>query len=235
MKRETAITAFLWVITAASVVGMFSGSNEPLPSSLVGTSFGDVLYRLHYENSIIFNLSVGCLVSQFFWLLLVWLPERRRRITIKGNLQVFYRQFKSEAIHILLQASGGNHTQEISDSLLDHEEFKRYFSEHRNGRWYAAMNGLEHNQTLMNDLLAELDLLAQEVSYALYNLHVEDPRAHSFFKNLLMHVYRLKNSSMYTNEQVKHVCNFLWEVLARWSFVGGQRRDDIIQSMIDGL
>jgi hypothetical protein len=53
------------------------------------------------------------------------------------------------------------------------------------------------------------------------------------FKNLSSHVCKLKSASVYSYDQVKYLGNFLWGILAQWSFIEGQREEDIIQEMIN--
>lgn len=83
--------------------------------------------------------------------------------------------------------------------------------------------------------MLELELFASEVSYVLNNVNIQDPKAHSFFKRLSEHIYRLKNSTVYTYDQAKYLGNFLWGIHARWNIIEGQLEDDVIQKMIDAL
>ena len=87
----------------------------------------------------------------------------------------------------------------------------------------------------MNDVLVELELLASEVSYVLSNVSIADDEVHGFFKRLSEQIYRLKSSSVFTHDKVKYLSNFLWGILARWSFIDGQRQNDVVQDMIDRI
>lgn len=222
-------------LVALSIFGVFSGSNEPVISALRGTAFEDFAVRLHTGNSILFNLSVGTLVGIFVWFLVAWIPEQRRRSVIRANLAAHYRHFKEDTIQILLFASIGSHDSELPKRLCDYREFQAFFKANRDEQWYAALNGLQDSRDYLNDILVELELLASEVSYALSNVSIADDEVHSFFKRLSEQIYRLKSSSIFTHEQVKYLGNFLWGILARWSFIDGQRKNDIVQDMIDRM
>ena len=228
---KTVLLTFSFV----AVFGMFSGSNEPIVGFLRGTSIEPYVLALHNGNSIVFNLSVGYLVSMFFWLLVVYFPERSRRLILRDNLSRRYQDFREDTTQILLWASIGTHDSQLPKELCDHRKFREFFDENSKEHWYAALNGLQGNKDRIDDLLLELELFASEVSYVLNNVNIQDAKVHSFFKRLSENIYRLKNSSVYSYDQVKYLGNFLWGVHARWSIIDGQREDDVIQEMIEAL
>ena len=223
------------VLTALAIFGTLAGSNEPVIGMLQDTWIADISRKLHIGNTILFNLSVGFLVSLFFWFLVVRVPELRKRAILKRNLTRQYQYFKEDVIQILLFAAASTYDSELVKKLTDYREFKRYFSENQNAKWYDALNGLQSDTDYLNDLLVEVELLADEISYVLNNIAIDDEEVHFFFKRLSTHVYRLKNASIYTSDHAKYLGNFVWELLARWSMVDGQRKEDIVQDMIDKI
>jgi len=146
-----------------------------------------------------------------------------------------YRDFKEDVIQLLLFASIGSHDSELPKRLSDHREFQRFFNEDQKRNWYAALNGLQDRKDYLNDLQLGLEFLASEISYVLNNINIPDEEVHSFFKRLSEHIHRLRSSSVFTDDQVKYLGTFLWELLARWSLIDGQRKDDVVQDMIDRL
>src|SRR5690606_31342504 len=98
--------------------------------------------------------------------------------------------------------------------------------------WYGALNGHQDRNDYLQDILFEMELLASEVNYVLDNVPIQDEKVHRSFKLLNENIHRLKNSSAYTDDPVKYVGNFLWGILARWSFIDGQQQDDFIDKMI---
>lgn len=227
-----------FVIAALAVVAvivMFVSSGESVVFFLRGTRLESYLVALGRPNTIAFNLAVGYLVSALFWLIVVYVPERARRNVLRDNLGRRYRSFKEAALQILLWSSVGTHDSRMPEELYDHRKFKEYFGADQSRNWYAAMNGLQENADRMRELRLELEIFADEVAYVLNNANIQDADVHRFFKALKENIYRLNHSTVYTYDQVKYLGQFLWGVLACWSFIDGQREDDIIQKTIDRL
>jgi hypothetical protein len=234
IKNRT-INASLLILACISLFGIIAGSNEGILSVLKGTAIELPLYHLHSGNQIIFSLSGGFLISIFFWFLVVKLPEMRKRNIIKHNISTQYQHFKEDTIEILLWASIGTHDSQLPRQLCDYKEFKKFFGENEHQKWYDALNGLQSKQDLLNDILVEMELLSNEISYVLNNVEITDERIMSVFKTLSINVYKLKSSSIFSYDQVKYLGNFLWGILAQWSFIDSQRKEDIIQKMINKL
>lgn len=232
-KIENRLPGVLFALTPVAIFGLFSGSTEPVFGPLRGTSIEPALLALHNGNSIIFNLSVGYLVSLFFWLLVVHLPERQRKRILRDNLSRRYGEFRTRTIQILLWAAIGTHDSTLPEELRDHRKFREFFEADNRENWYAALNGLE--QVRVDELLLELEFLAEEISYVLNNVSIQDPNVHAFFKRLSEHIVRLRRSETYSYDQVKYLGGFLWEIHARWSMIEGQRENDIIHDMIEAL
>lgn len=232
---DSDMKALFLTLVPLAVFGTFWGSAEPVVWFLRGTSIEPYLLAPHNGNSIVFNLSVGYLVSLFFWLLVVYFPDRTRRLILRDNLSRRYQDFRESTIQVLLWASVGAHDSQLPKMLCDHRKFKEFFDENNKEHWYAALKGLQGNKDRVDELLLELELFASEVSYALNNVNIQDPKVHTFFKRLSENIYRLKNSTIYSYDQVKYLGNFLWTIHARWSIIDGQLENDVIQDMIDAL
>ena len=235
MTRQKKQSIALFMLGSLSVLGMFVGSNEPILPILENTWVATTAYRLHLGNSIIYDLSTGILVSIFFWWLLVSLPQTKKNKIIKSTLQRHYGYFKEDTIQILLFAGGNNYEADVPEQLLSRDAFKNYFKANNMREWYATLNGLQDEPSRINDLLIEMDLLCQEISYFLSNVEIENDDAHAFFKRLTAHIYKLKHSSTYTNDQVKYLGNFIWEIFTGWSIIDGYRKSDLVQDMIDSI
>ena len=226
---------FLYLLIAIASFGVFSGSSEPVVPWLSGTSVEAFLNILHCGNSIVFNLSVGFLMSLLVWFLVSYIPEKNRRAILRNNLTQSYQLFKEDVIQILLDATGKGYGADCAKKLCDYQEFQKYFSENESEKWYAALNGLQDEKCRLNDVIVEIEMLSNEVAYVLNNAVVSDPQAHAFFKRLLVHVHKLRNLSVCQGDPVKYLGIFLWCILARWSEVKGQLQDDAIQDMIEKL
>lgn len=231
MSRRINIALAVLAIVAAVV--MFAASGEPVIFFLRDTRFGSWLESISHPNTIAFNLAVGYLVSGIFWVLVIYLPDRARRAVLRDNVTRSYKSFKEAALQILLWCSVGLHDSSLPNELCDHRKFKEFFGAHKSARWYAAMNGLQDSEIRMQELVLELEIFADELGYILNNSSIQDHKTHLLFKTLKENIYRLNRSRDYSDDQVKYVGRFLWEVLARWSFVSGQQDNDVIQETIE--
>ncbi len=136
---------------------------------------------------------------------------------------------------ILLSACQGSYKSGLPKNLAKQVEFRKFVKEavsESQERWHVVLNGL--NDRLLKDLLVELEILMNEVSYILNNVNVEDPNVFSFFKRLSQEVYKLKNTTM-EYDDVKQLSHFLWELFSGWSFIDGYREDDIVSVMIEKI
>lgn len=208
-------------------------SGEPVPTLLRSTAFEPVLLSLGWQNSIVFNLSIGYLVSLFFWYLVVFRPEKNRREILRSSLQRTYSDVREQIVQILIWASGESHeTKFVSHLSSNAKAFREYFSENSSSRWYAALNGMQGNPERLREMAYALDTLSNEVSYVLSTTQLQDERLHDFMKVLAENIRRLRYYESGDYDQVKYIGNFVWSLLANWSLISGQRNDDIVQSMI---
>jgi len=235
------------VILPIAIMAMLKSSSEPVIFFLKDTVVENSLKQWETGNSIIFNISIGYIVSFLFWVMNVALPGSRKRKLLKNNLKKQYKYFKHDVIRILMNAYETYRRDyddslqiyfdkpELVDKLCHHEEFKRFFSADGNKNWYAVLNGLQYEKSHLSDLYIEFGILADDISYVLNNVNIDDDEVVSFFKNFSSHTYRLKNASVYSDDQAKYLGNFLWEILAQWSFIHGHRKKDQIFEMINQI
>jgi hypothetical protein len=226
---------YVFSLAFCSLVGLFSGSNEPILPILVKTPIEPLLYSLHTGNQILFSLSVGYVTSFIFWILVVEIPEWTRRKIMREHLLSTYLSFKEDVLVNLLMASRGDYRYDLKDRLLDYKFFKQLYSENRNQNWYDVLNGLDERDDLLQDILLEMQLLVREFEYVMNNTRVDDEGLAAFFKRLCTHLLKLDSSQMYTHDQVKYLGNFLWEIFARFNFADGQRDYDIVEDMINRI
>ena len=235
MKNINWVNGALLAILIFSIYGIIGFSNEPIIQLLQNTSLAGVLYKLNYPNSILFNLSIGLFTSIFFWYLIVAIPENQKRARIRKGLAMQYKEFKEGVITNLLFASVGSCPMDLQEKLMGYREFREYFNENQKANWYNALNNLEGSANYLSDILIEMELLSIEVSYVLNNLDKVDDEVYSLFKRLNENIYRLKNSTIYSYDQVKYVSGFIWEIFARFNIASGYQDKDIIQDMIDKI
>lgn len=190
---------------------------------------------VHTNDPIAFNLAVGFVNAVIFWFLVVVLPERKRRKVIRENLRRRYQDFRETAVLTLLHAAGIYETSDKVQELTDHRKFKAFFDADNKARWYDALNGLQGEPERIADLLLEMEMLADEVRYVLNKVDIDDASVHSAFKNLCAHIGRLRSHGVYSHDPAKYVGQFVWGMLAQWSFVEGQMETDPIHKLIDSI
>jgi hypothetical protein len=226
-KRRVGFT--LSVLSVVALFGMFATSGEKVIGALQGTAIEPIVIALGWTNTIAFNLCLGFLTSVFFWLLVVYFPERQRRKLLRESLSRRYEDFKHNTIQICSWAANLQLTVQEVDELTEKSKFKEYF---KGQRWYDVANGLQDNQSYMDCLLLEMQMLADEVTYILNNVVIQDAEVHSLFKRLTEQIHRMKYDSNYTSDPAKYICQFLWAIHTNWSFVTGYLSTDPISENI---
>ena len=236
LKRTSVLTIVLWTLTIICMVLTLKSSDEPVLGLFINTPIETIFGQFASGNSIIFNVSIGFLVSIIFYILVVWIPDKRRKNIIKHNIEEQYPFFKEDTIHILLSAcSVGSYDSNSPSKLSDQNEFRKYFKENisaSQNRWHAVFNGLEGY--LLRELLVELEILLNEVTFVLNNVYINDQNVFSFFKRLSYSVYKLKNTTS-EYDDLKRLASFLWELFAGWSMIDGYRNEEIVKVMISKI
>lgn len=219
------------VLAVIAVFLLFVSSGEQIVPFLSKSQFAQILYDLSWPNTIVFNLSAGYLSSTMLWFLVVYMPNKSRRRLLRETLATKYINFKREIIQTFIWACGESETIKFVDELAtDHIKFREYFDS--DSRWYAVLNGIQGSEIHMKELLLAMNIFSKEVEYVLSNLPIDDPSIHRVFKGLNESIDRLKESEFDLYDRVKHVANFLWQILARWNHIEGHVEEDVIEKMI---
>lgn len=233
MLRYRALGIGLWVLFLMSVLLMLKSGSDPLPPSLMGG--GWVLSPFLHGNAIIFNLSVGVIVSLLIYVLVVWIPDQSKRERVRRSLALQYDSFKEECLSIFFSALHEPYDLELLHRLKDQTFFREYFKEKVSSdqeRWHAVLNGLDDN--LVKRLVVELEILMTEVHYALTVIDIVDRDVFSFLKRLSRILYRYRNWSA-DYDDVKQLSGFMWSVHTGWSVIDGYTNKDIIAEMIEAI
>lgn len=238
------------VILIPAVIAMIKSRPESLlKHHFEGPYLTGLFVQFEIADDIIFNLSIGYVVSFIFYIMVVVLPENRKRRFYKKRLINRYRWFRENVIDILMNCYEAyrrkydhkgelkyyNVQRELIEKLVDYEEFRSFFQANENQNWYAVLNGMQYEEGYLGDLYVEFQLLSDEISFVLNNIDIDDDRVASFFHNFFSHTYRLRNSSVFSEDQAKYFGNFLWEIMAQYSMIDGQRKKDPILSAINQI
>lgn len=185
------------------------------------------------------NIVAGGLVSFFFYWLVVYGPERRRRAVIKENLRRMYRNIKRGILYQVIFASikGGRHDlQADTDTigkLMTPEGFKAAFDggQEANEGFYAFANQMTEETIEYRQIILELEMLAKQIEFVLHSYTLDDERVFGFFKRLELMLLTLQRSQPGYDES-KSLCRFIDEMFTGFNFFEGDRGYDIIEKMI---
>lgn len=76
----------IWMLLVLSTLLLFKSSDESVISLVKNTTLAPAFYQFTNGNSIIFNLSVGYIVSVMFYIIVVVIPVRREKQSLKNEL-----------------------------------------------------------------------------------------------------------------------------------------------------
>ncbi len=177
----------------------------------------------------IFTISISIIASSIFYIFQIYIPQKHKRDIIKNNFSKQYKDFKLNCIWIFLSVSEWSYSIDKQESLYNLKAFKEFFKTpawNNQNNWHKVMNWL--NDNLLRELLIELEILKNEVSFILNNIDINDEDVFSFLKRLSQNICRFKST---TNEywEIDQLLQFLWELFSGWSFIGWYRDEDIFE------
>lgn len=224
------VASWFWMnmLLFAALMGVhFSNLAQPRP-----TWWADVF-------SVATNIVTGCLVSFFFYWLVVFLPGQRKRRVIKSNLRKMYRNIKRDILYQVAFASqkGGRRDLQADtrtiDRLMTIDGFKQAFEGGSKGDegFYAFANQMSDDTQEFRQILLNLELLAKQVEFVLHNYTMDDNRLFDFFKRLEVMLLALRRSSPGYDE-AKPLCRFIDEMFSGFNSIEGYRGYDVIEKMI---
>ena len=187
------------------------------------------------------DIGLGIALSGSFYLFVVELPEWRRRIRLRHNLQQQYDNFRLRCIKRFLMvnpqwAKHFRNPQEL-EQLLIKREFFRYFCDLYEGdtenRWQVVVDTMRNRKTsnLETYVLSELYLLRENILFVINNVDISDQEVFTFLRNLSHALLSLKDDvGSRPDYQL-----LLFEMFTGWNPITGVRDRDIIQSMIERI
>lgn len=148
-----------------------------------------------------------------------------------------YREWRHDLVRACLRgASGGYSTDSKSeDELINFQCFREYFTGSNKQRWYDVLNGLQSNEQFLEDILVVTDLFVQQVNYTLGTIKTEDTKAIAILTRVAQRPYLLKNLDVYSEDPVKYIGQFVFEVLGMFSIINGYLDEDYIEAAIRRL
>lgn len=208
----------LFVISIGSLVGLWAFKGDESVSS------------------VIYATSLALFVSSIFFAVTVIVPESKRRNRIRRGLRKQYRSFKRRCIDLFLISANSQDYQD-RDNLLDHQEFRRYFSIDVAGgqsRWDLVATSIDAQDYIFDEIVRELDFLGREIEFARTSVDMDDTKVEDFLVNLSQVIHTIKAAGA-NSDDYKHFCRTLWSIFTRWNYIDGQLEEDIIESMIERI
>jgi len=229
----------MWVvITTILLLFAINGFEVSLilfQSCLLETQLWKDFYTL--TNSILVNI----VAAYVFFILVVVIPEQRKKRIVKTHFAQVFRDFKLILIDIFLQAADLQQYHSESEKLLDIKCFKEFFDQSdmragdaRNHYWYAVMNGMQRNEYYVEEILTQLEVLRQEILYVLSSLEITDQEVFDFLKRL-SHILFTHRKVSTNYDEVEYLADFLWQVFSGWSFISRYSDKDSIEEIISKL
>ena len=183
-------------------------------------------------NKIAYDLGSGGLTSLIFYMLLVRHPEADRRRRAKQSLARRYAAFKRDLTSTVVGTADGAYDVDLIDELVDHKKFREYFRQDvgdNQDRWHRFLNNLEDHQ--LRELQTTIEIFRGDLELVMTTVDMPDEKTSDFFKRLTAAIHAQRDAGTGYDE-VKPLSRFLWELLAGWSFVEGERETDIVEDMI---
>lgn len=185
---------------------------------------------------------IGALISFLFYFLVVFLPERKKRIVIKNNLQKLYKDIKQDILYQVIFASQKGGRQDLSadsetvDRLSTIEGFKEAFEggQEADEGFYAFQNYISDDVPEYRAIILSLGILAKQIDFVLHNYPITDSNVFDFFKRLEIFLMRLESIGPGYEEE-KPLSRLIWEIFAGWNWIEGDRGYDIVEKMIGDI
>ena len=241
MRRDGKYACALAPIAAVFMI--LASSRATVEALLAGTCFEPILSWPFDFRDIVFSLSSGCLSGLVIWLFLVDFPYRRKRQAAKASTEMRYRLFREDVAGIFLDAAGESYQLDLIERLRDPGDFREYFNkvgaDGQMKRIDAVRTALSGDKPLLDDLITQLHLLAEEFRLALNILDIDDRDLLDRYKQLIASQRGLRHSDGVSTALLDHhselVFRNVYEIMASWSFVKGGMDTDFVAEMIEKL
>lgn len=233
--RRKFLDISLWAIFLVCVFLSLKSSSDYFPLWAEGTWFEDAVIQFGTGNQIIFNLAIGVIVSLFIYILVVRLPDIRKRARLRNNLRRSYSLLKEECIINFLWACGESADLELVDKLKDQESFKGYFKARvtqGQDRWDAVLNGID--EARVRAIVSELAHFRRELEFTLASVEVDDSQVFALLRNLTQVLHSSERWSAGYDE-IRPLSQFMWSLHTGWDWVRGYTGRDAVTDLIDAI
>jgi hypothetical protein len=226
----------LTVVLVLGIAAILLGHEDPfVRKALCEYAACPKFAHSHGWEKVAYDLGIGSVVSLFFYILIVRIPEHQRRRRLKRSFLKHYEMFKKDCIAVMLGVANGSYKWGEQDALADQRRFYEYFKEpvgDGQDRWDRFMNRLDERS--VEELVKSVKIFRDEILFMLNNVDIENEEAFEFLKRMSMIIVERRAEKMDYDGRDRF-CRFLWEVFSGWSFVSGLRETDIVKDMVKAM
>jgi hypothetical protein len=231
------LDALLALVLAVSLTLMAVANEEALARDELCQSLNLCFASANpkFWNKIIYDISVGTVLSVIFYALLVKTPEGIKRRRMRRGLERHYNTFKRSCLAVIVLVVNGSYNSESLELLLDKATFRQHFQrdpETKASKWDTFLNNVSEED--IREILIHVELLREEITYVMNNTDIENDDALEFLKWLGSHAHWLKDSSP-SYDGVTRLSGFLWSALSGWNGSNGYRQPDVIEAFISKI
>jgi hypothetical protein len=204
-------------------------------TALFGNALPEAAWHAKAVYRTLYDTGIGGLVSLFFYLLLVRIPENVKRRRVRGSLERQYKNFKQDCLFVMLGAVDRFVDPARVDDLLDQRAFRDYFKETSTAsqnRFDIFLNGLD--ETGLREILSAVDILREEIAFALSATDIATNEAFEFFKRFSGTIHAVRDTEL-GYDSIKPLARFLWTLFSGFDFVTGYQKEDPVVKMIQSI
>jgi hypothetical protein len=226
----------LVVLAALSVAAIFLGQEN----GFARVELCSFVWCPHWSSShawekIAYDLGAGSLISLFFYLLVVRVPDYQKRQRFKRSFRKKYQIFKEDCIAEMLGIADGTFMWGFHEELTDQARFREYFEQNVSqdqDRWDRLFNNLDDEG--LRRIITHMEVFRDETAFILASIDIPGDEAFEFLQRLTSNILRVKKLNA-DYDSKKSFLNFLWDLFAGGSIATGYRDYDMIERAIDQI
>lgn len=188
------------------------------------------------------SLLANVVASFVLYYLVVYLPARRKHMTLRSSCRKMYLTIKREMLFLILSGAwhGGNRDVDLAfdtrERLMDPEEFRKFFDGGREADegFYAFSNHIQRNEDDFRLIVSKFKSVARQLEFILNNLEIVDQRRFDRLKWVEQSLLDLDD--LHANyDDVKTLDKVIWQIFGGWSDGDGYQGCDPILKAIEEL
>ena len=163
--------------------------------------------------------------------------EQKHNQAAKRHLKAQYQEWREDLLSACLRAAESSYSvdYELEKQLVSFEKFREYFSGDNRDRWYKVLDGMQDNESILDDIAHISELFSQQINSALGKINTDNTKSLRILTRVSQESFRRKNLDVYSVDPVKYIGQYVFEILAMWNTVDGAMEKDFIENAINDL